>query len=172
MKTLKISLLALTIIMSMGARANGDSGEFTLYGDGLPLPWPFPWAKECPVEWESLQGRYELSDSSQQEQLDLDVKVEQGAAYKVMRIARFTRWGQKISSGFSFVNPDTRAITMEMIPNNLTDPVTVASLQLHFLTKDHRCMDENLVPILTLQPRGAPASSQTQYRLMKLTRRN
>lgn len=171
MKILRMSLLALTLVMSVIARAE-DGTEFTLFGDGLPLPWPFPWAKECPVEWEGLQGRYMLSDSSQQEELDLDVKVEQNAAYKVVRIARFTRWGQKISSGFSFVNPDTRSISMEMIPNSLTDPMILANLQLHYVSKDHRCAGENLVPILTLQKRGSPASSQTQYRLMKLTRRN
>ena len=159
-------LIVLTISFAAQARDRGSSRPF---GQGLPLPWPFPWAKECPVDWKSLDGRYVLSESDDQEQIDLDISIIESLGFKIVHVARFTRTGLLIYEGFNFVGHNQRTIRLFLWPQRSYEPGTMAMIQLHYQGVDLHCTDENLIPILTLERVDSEQTSRTQYVLLRLT---
>lgn len=168
MKSFKALILA--IVMLCGTAHALEDIE--LYGQGLPLPWPFPWAKDCPVDWKAMEGRYVLSESVENQEIDLDITVQEEAGNKVVHVAHFTRDGQMLAEGTTTVTPSQRAISLYLMPKQRRAAITWASIQMHFQGKETACTEDNLVPILTLQQIDSPNHAQMQYRLMKLSRRH
>lgn len=163
----KWAILGMAIGTSMA-----QAKEFKTYGEGLPLPWPFPWAKECPVNWESMQGRYLLSDSLEGEQIDLKITIVNKNGFRLIRVSRFSSKGVMIADGVTFVSRDQRAIHVWLnAAQAASQPRTSAMLQFYYASDNYQCAADQLVPILTLDRYDKFNHVQTQYRLLRLSDR-
>lgn len=167
MSFLKVILIA-AALFGGPARASEASEGYVIFGEGLPLPWPFPWAKECPVDWSSMQGRYVLSDSADEEEIDLDISVVERMGSKLVRVARYNRFGRRLAEGFAIVGENQRAIRLLLKPVGWADQAIWATIQLHYQRAEQRCSEDNLVPILTLEGANGGKPSQKQYVLLKV----
>lgn len=154
-------LIALLLGVSLNVHATDP--------DGLPLPWPFPWAKDCPVEWQRLDGRYFLSDSALSEQIELKITVVQQFSSSLVRLARYAENGMMISEGYNWVPAGERLISIRLDPMVPGEEVVDALLKLHYFNdKDLSCSDDNLVPILTLDREHSSVHTQSHYRLVRV----
>ncbi len=154
-----------TVFLFTSLTASAEQ-KFEPYGQGMPAPWPFPWAKECPVKWSSLTGRYVMYDQFEQDEIDLKLSLVTRSGLKMMRISRFSKKGTIISDGFSVITEKQKSIRVYLRPtSNKTMPVW-ASLKLYF-DKDYSCEMSRLVPILSLVERHANVTTEAQYRLVR-----
>lgn len=135
--------------------------------DGMPGPWPFPWARKCPVRWESLEGRYILPESSQNTLLDLKVSVVDKLNFKLVRVSRFDRAGNLEASGLDWVAADQQIVRLWLYPFKQGEAPTWAVLKMHYASTEQTCDDDHLVAILTLEQADRVARHQTHYRLIR-----
>lgn len=162
-----LTTLILGMLFALNAYAGAPNGSDP---DGLPLPWPFPWAKDCPVDWERLDGRYFLSDSSQSQQIELKITVVSNFEFSMVGLARYSSDGAMISEGFSWVPTGERFINIKLIPKVRGEDSVDALLKLHYFNdNDLRCSDDNLVPILTLDRESSSHHTKSHYRLVRVT---
>jgi hypothetical protein len=138
-------------------------------GDGMPGPWPFPWAKECPVDWGLLAGRYLLSDSAQNQQLDLKITVVDRLNFKLVRVSRYGQDGFLVADGYAWVANNQKTIRLWLFPLRKSDPPTWAVLKLYHKTADLGCSEEMLVPILSLDQVDRSTHTQALYRLIRVS---
>lgn len=136
--------------------------------DGMPGPWPFPWAKDCPVKWESLEGRYVLPESSQNALLDLKVSVVDKLNFKLVRVSRYDRMGGLEADGYVWVAANQKTIRLWLFPLKEGESPTWAVLKLHFSSNERTCDEDHLVAILTLDQPDSATRRQSQYRLIKV----
>jgi hypothetical protein len=154
----------LTVILSMLVMV----GPLAAKAEGLPLPWPFPWAHECPVNWEDLQGRYMLEDSSDEEiELTISVIIKRGI--KKAHVMRYDQYGDLVAIGTMPLGEDSRLLAVDLVPVNKQAPVMRAIIALYHESWVFSCEMQNLVPILTIQETGVQKPTTTQY---KMVRRN
>lgn len=139
------------------------------HGQGLPLPWPFPWAKECPVNWATMEGRYVLAEDSMDEQVDIGMTILTDRGMRLISIARYTQSGRLLSDGITFVRMDQKIIELELRPRRKGQVSINAILKLHYGDWDLGCTQAKLVPILTLQKINV--KKQAQYRLVRVANR-
>jgi hypothetical protein len=149
--------LLIGLFMSMTAYA----------GEGLPLPWPFPWAKECPVEWMSMEGKYAMADSSRQEQLDISFHTVTKGGYKLARVARLDKDGALIAEGFNVVTANQRTLRLFLFPLDRTQSTESVVIKLYYQSSSSACSAQNLVPIMSVEKRGSSTTGTTNYRLVK-----
>jgi hypothetical protein len=143
-------------------------GGGAVKAEGLPLPWPFPWAKECPMNWQALNGQYLLSDAAESDTLDVSISTYDRVGVRVVRVARYTGHGELIYQGFSTVTENQRTIRLSLLPANGTDCAVQAVIKLHFQSSVNLCSMDHLVPILTIM-RGTGASpKRIQYKMVKI----
>jgi hypothetical protein len=140
---------------------------FKPYGEGLPLPWPFPWAEECPVKWSSISGRYLLADSDLGQAVELKISIVTQKGLRLVRISRFDRQGLMISDGFVPVSLDQRSVHLELRPLVEGALPIQASLKLFHSSDDHSCLMSRLVPILSLVERDVDKVNEVHYRLIR-----
>lgn len=157
-----------TLIFGLAFSWSALAGEIRPRGEGLPLPWPFPWAKECPVNWKSVQGRYSLSDSANNEEIDLRIKILTKKGFRLVRISRYDWYGHIISDGFAFLSENQRTISVYLQPVVDDEPPMWAILKFHYWNENFGCAENQLVPILTLEKLKQNHSTQTQYRLVRI----
>jgi hypothetical protein len=136
-------------------------------GEGLPLPWPFPWAKECPIEWQSLEGKYAMADSSKEEQVQISLHTVTRAGFRLVRVARLAKDGTLIAEGFNFVSLNQRTVRLYLFPLDRNEPTQTAVIKYYFASSSLSCGKENLVPILAVEKRGSTSTGITNYRLVK-----
>jgi len=163
----------ITIVIGMTiswAAAAYDGATLRPAAEGLPLPWPFPWAKECPVDWQSMQGRYLLSDSSNQEQIDLKITVVTSHGFRLVRMSRYSRNGEMIADGFNFVSLNQRMLRMRLVPKSPFESPIWALVKLHYSDWNLGCAADHLVPILTLERANSSSSTASHYRLVRIIR--
>src|SRR5947209_6654109 len=98
MKTFFKLLLAGAALSASLAHANGGRGE-----DGWPLPFPFPWAKECPMDWDHLSGNYSVKDSTDTDSLFVKVTVLTKKGIRLVRVSRYSHAGKLIYDGTTTV---------------------------------------------------------------------
>lgn len=163
-------IMVFVALLGAIAHAQIPTGEVRPLGQGLPLPWPFPWAKDCPVDWKSMEGRYVLSESKDREEIDLDITVIDRMAFKIVRVARYDRFGRLLADGFSFVGHNQRALRLLLKPRYRGQRPIWGTIQLFYQGNELLCSDDNLVPILTLETADSSKPSQTQYVLLRLVR--
>lgn len=137
----------------------------------MPLPWPFPWAEECPVDWMSLQGLYLLSESETGEYIDLRISVLEIMDIQIVRMSRFTRMGEMVSDGYTRVEEGQKSLALDLIPVKHGEANIHAILQLHFVSNVRSCTEDALVPILTFKTGSSTTSTETQYRLVRMLKR-
>ncbi len=126
------------------------ASDLSTLGEGMPHPWPFPWAIDCPVQWESLTGNYVLSDTDNKQYLDLDITILYKDGLKIVRVIRYDEYGSMISRGFAYVTEGSRSINLTLVPENRDVPVMRATIKLYYQGNDRACTYDNLVPILSL----------------------
>lgn len=167
-----LMIMATLAMVSVVAEADpwedAPGGVFKPFGEGLPLPWPFPWAKECPMNWEKLAGRYSLEDSAMREEIDLKISIVRRSGYRWVRVARFDQNGQKISDGQVMVERNQKSIRVRLRPLDERERYTWASLKMYYSDDKHLCAEKMLVPILTLEAEEDNQMVQTQYRLIRM----
>ena len=156
-------LFPILVLFSVAARA-----ETTVLGQGLPLPWPFPWAKECPVDWSRMAGRYILSESSDDEEIDLKISIISSAGYRIVHLSRYDRDGKLIADGFSFVTLNQRMLRMKLVPRDPYNNPMWALIKLHYSDWSLGCSEDHLVPILTLERENSAHNSTNHYRLVRI----
>lgn len=154
-----ISALLIGLLISFSATA----------GEGLPLPWPFPWAKECPVEWQSLEGKYALADSSKDELLMISfhklTKSKDGL--KLAHVARLRADGSLVAEGFGAFTENQRSLRLSLYSLEVKEAVQAVVIKLFYQSESFACTKQNLVPILTVEKRGSSTTGTTSYRLIK-----
>lgn len=153
---------ALVLLVTLSATA---LAEVRPYGQGLPLPWPFPWAKDCPMDWDSLNGTYTLSDSSFDERLEIRITVSRRTEQRFVRISRFVN-GTMVADGRGMIDPERHSFRVYMRPLSERADAIWASVRFYF-PDDQQLCSQNLVPILTLQTAGGVVNGDSQYRLMR-----
>lgn len=138
-------------------------------GEGLPLPWPFPWAKECPVEWQSLEGKYALADSSKNEQLQISFHnlTKTKGGLKLARIARLGKDGELIAEGFNVFTENQRSLRLSLYPLDQAEAIQAVVIKLFYQSSSFACTKQNLVPIMSVEKRGSSTTGTTSYRLVK-----
>jgi|GEM_PF-6320068 len=161
--------LITTILIALTLGVGTAQAEVRPRGEGLPLPWPFPWAKECPVDWQKMAGRYVLSDSLEQEQIDLKITVVTSHGFRLVRLSRYDRYGMLIADGFSFVSLNQRMLRMKLVPKDYYENSIWALIKLHYSDWNLGCAEDHLVPILTLERANSSNHSTNHYRLVRIT---
>lgn len=159
-----LSLLLFTGLFSLAAHAEQT---YRPMGDGMPLPWPFPWAKDCPVDWESMQGRYLLTPSAAKEQVDLQIHVVTSMNFKLVRVSRYGSDGVVIADGYIWIPAKQKTVRLWLFPLRPGDPPTWAVLKLYHRSSLKNCDQEGLIPILTLEQMDNSVRTQSQYRLVR-----
>lgn len=162
MKT--VSYWLLTIAMFGSLTANASSGIL----DGLPVPWPFPWAKECPIQWQALDGYYELSSASGPGTVTMRIKVTQRGHLNLIRVIRYSAGDSWIYEGATYVGRNQKFIRLYLSPAKKSGPAIWAVIKLHYTSKSTNCAETNLVPILTIQKHEDEPETYTNYKLVRL----
>ncbi len=165
---MKLFLILISGLMAGTVHAS----DFKQRGEGLPLPWPFPWAKECPVNWASMEGRYTLEDDSSDEQIDLKITILTQKGMRMVRLSRYSQSGALISDGFSFVSTNQKMIRLYLYPRHRNEAPIWALIKLHHWSWDLGCSEDQLVPILTLEKTNSHVRKQSQYRLIRVSSKN
>jgi hypothetical protein len=145
----------------------GQQGQYHIYGEGLPLPWPFPWARECPVKWSQLAGRYRLEASSSNDEIELKITVINTRGLRMIKIARFDENQQLLAQGAGLLVQNQRMVEVMLQPTRADQPAIRASLKLHFSDLSGSCEMSSLTPILTLQVLSIDEVAEIQYRLVR-----
>lgn len=165
------SIMLLCAMLTCGlasAAAEFRGGPVHAYGQGLPLPWPFPWAKECPVHWESLQGRYSMAHSEHHEAIQLNISFLNKFGLRLVRVARLDQKGNLLSEGIAIIHDGQRSIKMPLNPiDSLSAPIT-AELKFYYSSRVLSCDEDYLVPILTLKDPANPSNDHIDYRLIRV----
>jgi hypothetical protein len=141
-----------------------------VHAEGLPLPWPFPWARECAISWDSMQGRYALSEDYSQGEIDLHIRVVVNRGARMAILARYDRGGSLLSSGSSYIYPGQRSLYVHLKPAKRNEPHVWARIRMHFWSWSRDCRAEALVPILTLEKGAATGTrgKKSEYRLNRV----
>lgn len=140
------------------------------HADGMPVPWPFPWAEECEVNWQSMAGRYLLSESNKEEQIELVVHVVYTSqSQQEVYVSRYSQSGELLSSGHAPLTAEQRSLSLYLYPTSRQQVITRAVIELYYQTSQRSCEEDYLLPILTLEKvDGILPAAKTQYRLVKL----
>lgn len=155
--------------------------SLSVRAEGLPLPWPFPWAKECPVDWSELQGRYDLSDNVSRDRIDVKVRVATKKGLKLVHISRFSQTGVLLAEGTTVIGQDPnsaqisdqksdqKSIKIYMVPIQPERTAQWAKIDLRYDSWDLQCTMDHLVPILTLESAASHTRQAVQYKLVKVS---
>ena len=115
-------------------------------------PWPFPWAKECPVNWDTLGGYYLLAkDTTTNGGVSLRISVISKDGLRLLRVSRYSNLGSWKYEGTTFVTENQKLVRLYLSPvNHKGDPIW-AIIKLHYVSDIMECSADRLVPIMTLQ---------------------
>lgn len=170
----KFILIGLMALSSVGAMADHSfqgifdgKGQFHPYGEGLPLPWPFPWAEDCLVQWSKITGRYLLEDNAEKQEVELKISMVTQRGQRSIRISRFDRHGVMISDGRVPLTADQRSVDVELRPLTSEGYPVLASLKMYYDSADYSCEMSRLVPILALTELRPEKQKEVQYRLVR-----
>jgi hypothetical protein len=132
-------------------------------GEGLPLPWPFPWAKECPVKWQSLEGTYTLYNKMVDDQITL--RVEMTSRYRVT-VSRLAADGTVLNKGSVAFDSTDRELTVTLRPK--FSGVDKIKANLRFYHKQGHasaCTKDAIEPIVTL---GDDEAEQIPFQMVRV----
>jgi hypothetical protein len=159
--------MMMTVLVGLALLVATAQADVRPKAEGLPLPWPFPWAKECPVDWQTMAGRYVLSNSLNEEQIDLKITVINVHGFRLVRLSRFDGQGHLIADGFSFASLNQRMLRMKLVAQDSSDSSIWALIKLHYTDWNLGCSEDHLVPILTLETTNSSSSGKSYYRLVR-----
>jgi hypothetical protein len=136
--------------------------------DGIPRPWPFPWAKSCPMSWSDLAGRYKMVGSTSREQILVRVSADNREDLVTIRLVRVTSAGNIRAIGLAMVYANENEVKVHMVPVREKYGASWVTLRMHYNSKVLSCQQAALVPILTVSP-DLPSGNapEEQYPLSK-----
>lgn len=139
-------------------------GPISSRASGLPGPWPFPWAKECPILWQEVDGAYAFFDSQDKliSWLKITIKpVKAGANPGYLLEAVLMDDGNlPIGFGVSRVSVDDRRVAFWLLPTDGSPAPIRAVIKFHYASSVRSCSRDRLVPVLTV--------GRAAYRLEKI----
>lgn len=135
---------------------------------GAPLPWPFPWAEECPVDWMKYKGRFYMAEEFQGQQSTLEISIHGSGELRYIRMTLRGEYSQLLARGVAKLHYGQRSLEMELVPVNPEIPSMYASLKLYFSGDNHACNSKNLIPILTVQRFDQFGEGLNHFILLKL----
>ncbi len=165
MRVLPILVLMMTFLTTGVIKA--DINVHTS-SEGLPLPWPFPWAKECPMDWRELGGHYMLADTDLNSRLDITISASPDRGLRLVRVARYTSYGQVLYQGFAAVSENLKTIRVELMPAEKDQLPIQAIIKLFYQSSQIGCAADHLVPILTLVVSKDCTTQKIQYKMVKM----
>ena len=139
------TFLAFTLLL-----ISGISGA-----DGI-RPWPFPWAKDCPMVWESLAGDYTMVGSANEDQIVVRVSSSSDGDLRTIRLVRLTSLGEVKAIGLAIVSAEEREVKVHMIPVVPDYPSSWVTLRMYYNSEVSSCDIKTLVPILTVATEANP----------------
>ncbi|MGE4130119.1 MAG: hypothetical protein AB7F86_00690 [Bdellovibrionales bacterium] len=159
--------LGKTLLLSILLTASSAFAGIHQTSDGMPAPWPFPWAKECPINWKSLEGSYILAESHNFIEIEIQVK-KTFHGLRLVRMSRYDDAGRLLSYGSTYVGSHNSALRVELHPMITSENRIRATLKFHFSSDlGPFCYEWNLVPILTMESFGSTVE-KNDYRLLRL----
>jgi len=165
-----IMTMALVILASTSLTVAAGQQRIS---EGLPLPWPFPWAKECPIDWKSIDGRYSMSDSARDERIEISTWLIQAWNLHVIRVQKFSDQSELLAQGFAVITESQRTISLELISvDGSQEHNAEASVRFYYRSDELMCTAERLVPLLQLKRVEAGSIIQTTYRLIPMCDRH
>ena len=129
--------------------------------------WPFPWAKDCPTDWEALQGHYmAMPEAAAGAPVDLQIAVTEQSDGKHVVVTQVSPSGQILATRSvpESENPEQIRLSIGHGPN--AEEPTSALLQMHYGSETRDCNRAQLV--LTLDFADRPAHPEEQYRMQRL----
>ena len=147
------------------ATAAEGQGQFVPYGEGMPGPWPFPWAEGCEFSWASLKGHYIMIDRVHDERMELRISVARSREGKRLRIARYIRGGVRVAEGWAPLVHSQRSVEVLLTPKFPGVGSAVVDLRMHF-DSTMSCKKSRLVPILSLREEMGQEELKVTYRLV------
>lgn len=139
------TIIAFTLLMISGISS----------ADGI-RPWPFPWAKDCPMVWENLEGDYKMIGSTYEDQIVVRVSSSADGDLRTIRLVRLTSTGEVRSVGLAIVAAEEREVKIHMIPVAQDYPPSWVTLRMYYNSDVNSCDIQSLVPILTVIPEANP----------------
>jgi hypothetical protein len=137
--------------------------------DGLPVPWPFPWAKECPVNWDDMVGKYVMTDGSASGRISLRISIVVKRSFRLIRVSRYGTHGELLYDGSTTLNEAQRIVRLYLMPADKNADPVYATIKLHYPSWEMNCAADRLVPILSLRPvDSTDPGDQVQYRLVRI----
>jgi hypothetical protein len=154
-------LLLGALVLPCQAHPVIDTGLVPYYNPDGPAPWPWPW--KCPIRWNTLVGSWELPNDPAGSMLSISmVNTPQGnLAVNVQRTD--TNLGPH-SGGEVMVPSDSAEAYVLMHPkrNGVTPYLIRFSMTMYKTKPVESCQDENVVPLITLNPNDPP-DEQSNY---------
>jgi hypothetical protein len=151
------------VFSSIFARAE----SLEAFTGGSPVPWPFPWAKDCPIQWSNLIGRYTLVDNSNGEEVSIRISFQHHRMLHVLRITRYDRSGHLLSDGYSFITENQKVFRVYLRPFSPDERPYFATIRLYYSDPRLVCGTDSLVPILSLVELQSGVSREVQYRMIR-----
>lgn len=167
-QTMRFLRLLTVMIALVATSAFAENSKPQHLGEGLMVPWPFPWAEACPVNWESMAGRYELYNSARDEEIDIKITIEEQYGTRRVHVSRYTGEGDLVGDGTTYIGETENVVSLWLYPTDKDAPPTWATLKLYYSNESYSCGADTLVPILTLEFPSRPERKQKQFRLVRL----
>jgi hypothetical protein len=116
----------------------------------VPLPWPFPWSRQCPMEWTGIEGRYHLVNQTDGEQIELRIDNHGSKGNPQITMWRLASDGTVNSVGMSDFAQQQSEVHVYMVPSRGRPQVAYwASIRMY--TAGQCSADAEIVPILELR---------------------
>jgi hypothetical protein len=136
--------------------------------EGLPLPLPMPWAKDCEVSWENVAGRYSLMDAGKRSITLKITVVKGGPVVDMVRVSSYSKEGTLTLDGFSLMHPAQKTMNVDLTPKQWGDENTHVEIRLYRTDAQSKsCDDTGLVPIMVWNHPGLPDSTPIYFVLKK-----
>jgi len=156
----KISALFALLALTTVAHA-----DFTTHG--LPVPWPFPWAKDCPMDWSTYDGMYSLTANTSIGRLNLKVQAEGADGLLLVHVTRVNSKGKVTYDGTTYIEETQKVLALWLVPaENPRAPSVWAEIRMHYNSKQLTCADT--VPVLTVAPNQDQEADATAYELIRM----
>ena len=140
--------------------------------DSYPLPWPFPWADKCSMDWEDLDGTYLLSNGKEADQLILRINILTKKGVRSVHVSRISSQGRMLYQGSTLVSEADRIIRLSLVSIYPEEPRIWATIKMHYQSEVSSCSASHLIPILTVQvPENSAPRAGVDYRMVKLDKK-
>jgi hypothetical protein len=164
---LKRGFLVIFLVCASAASGFVFADEQPFNGGGSHLPWPFPWADQCPVDWREVAGIYRLSEEpGSSKHMDLKITTYKSRGRQIVRMTRYNQRGLMVADGAAYVDENERVASVELHPIRRRAAVMRAEIRLHYKSGIMYCDRVYLTPVLSMRSGGSGRYEVTYYQLI------